>query len=80
MLLSLYPFFYFMPVEKLFCDENYEKSIDCFLNNNEDLRIRFSENNECKFIIDLDIETIEELIKELTMQISSFQIKGGTNV
>lgn len=64
-----------MPVEKLFYDENYEKSIDCFLTIDEDLRVRFSEGNECKFIIDLDIETIEELIKDLTLQISSFKIK-----
>ncbi len=69
-----------MPTEKYYTDENFEKSIDYYYTKDNEICIRFSnENKNCEFEIDLNLETIEEFILDLQFQLQKIKNEGGKN-
>jgi len=68
-----------MPTEKFYLDGNFEKSIDFYYTKDNDICIRFSNEKNCEFTIDLDLETIEEFILDLTFELQKIKNEGGKN-
>ena len=79
MLLSLCSFFYYMATEKYYLDENFEKKIDFYYTKDNEICIRFFDEKEFLGDVDLDLETIEEFILDLTFAIQKIKNEGGNN-
>ena len=69
-----------MPTEKYYLDGNFEKSIDYYYTKDNEICIRFfNENKNCEFDLDLDLETIEEFILDLNFELQKIKNEGGKN-
>jgi hypothetical protein len=68
-----------MPTEKYYFEENYDDAIEFYATHEKNICIRFQKNKETEFTIDLDLETIEEFVLDLTFAIQKLKNEGGQN-
>lgn len=79
LLLPVQVLFYFMATEKYYLNEFGDKKIDFYYTHADEICLRFWEQKDCEFSIDLDLETIEEFILDLQFQIQRIKSEGGKN-
>jgi hypothetical protein len=68
-----------MPIEKYYLDEIESSKIDFYSFIENKITLRFWKKNEFISHIDLDLETIEEFVLDLTFAIQKLKNEGGQN-
>jgi archaellum component FlaC len=68
-----------MAIEKFYVNEELDERIEFYATCENKICIRFIEQKDCNYTIDLDLETIEEFLLDLQFEIQKIKSKGGQN-